>query len=196
MLHKQSSPGPASRPEKSEIASLERFYNSNRTEFLKWAYKQYGLASDDAIDIYQDSVIILFENMQKGKLNDLQCTTKTYFYGIAKNLVFAYMKRRGRQMEYFDGFLNNGTAEAVVPSPDAEPDWVDTALEVMDKTLRSLNHKGQTIMYLFYHEKKTLRQIAQTLGYSNESVLKTTKNRYRKALQERMQAEMERQNAA
>ena len=197
MLHQQLSLGPASHPEKSETDDFfERFYTNNRTEFLKWAYKYYKLDSDNAIDIYQDAVIVLFENLQKGKLRHLRCTLKTYFYGIAKNLIFAYIKQRGRQMEYLDGFPNKGIFETIVPAPDAEPDWMDAALEILDETLQTLNHKGQAIMYLFYHEKKNLRQIAQTLGYSNKNVLKTTKNRYRKVLQEKVQAEIKRQNAA
>ena len=41
--------------------------------------------SDEAKDIYQESIIIFYEQVQSGKLV-LQCKIKTYIYSIARRL--------------------------------------------------------------------------------------------------------------
>ena len=69
-----------------DTGALDRFYIAHRMEFVKWADKTYGLGSSEAIDIYQDSFIILYENIMNGKLINLESSLKTYMFAVGKNL--------------------------------------------------------------------------------------------------------------
>jgi RNA polymerase sigma factor (sigma-70 family) len=182
---------------KDEALFMDRFYLSHRTEFLKWSYKTYGLQPETAIDIYQDAVIVLFENYRKGKLNDLRATVKTYFYGIAKNIIFVYLKKQSRQTAYTDVFPDADSADVQhCKEMDAAQEWTDNTIEIINRAVESLPAKGQEIIHLFYYEKKSLREITGILKYSSENVVKTTKMRYKKALKQWIEKEMNRQCAA
>lgn len=179
-----------------ELRFLDNFYTHHRVEFLKWAYKSYSLSPDEAIDIYQDAVIVLFENYRKGKLVELRSTVKTYFYGITKNLIFVYLKKRAKQLGHLDLHANLEAAEEYAYAQDNDNDWMENTFEVIANTVKKLSVKGQSIIHLFYYEKKSLRQITEELGYSSEDVVKTTKMRYKKALKEMVKEEMNKQYAA
>ncbi len=179
-----------------ELQFLDQFYKSHRTEFIKWAYKYYSLAPDEAIDIYQDAVIVLFENHQKGKLQELRSTVKTYFYGIAKNMIFVYLKKKNRQKSYVHTFSEAGSAAENIPQSDASDDWTEEAIDIITRMVKRMSEKGQAIMYLYYYEKKSLREITKILGYSSEDVVKTTKMRFKNILKQRVSDEISRQNAA
>lgn len=180
-----------------ESRFLDQFYLSHRTEFMKWSYKVYGLPPEAAVDIYQDAVIVLFEKYRQGKLTGLRATVKTYFYGIAKNLIFIYLKKQSRQMAYADAFPNSDVADTQhCKDVDGGQDWVEDTIEIISRAVGNLSARGQEIIHLFYHEKKSLREITGILGYSSEDVAKTTKMRYKKALKQMVEEEMNRQCAA
>jgi len=187
-----------SSPEKApleELSFLEQFYTSHRTEFLKWSYKHYSLSPQEAIDIYQDAIIVLFENHQKGKLTELRSTVKTYFYGIAKNLIFVYLKKRTRRNAYIETVADMSSIDKNI-SDDTHTDWMENTMDVISDAVNRLSAKGQAIIYLFYYEKKSLREITRILNYNNEDVVKTTKMRYKKILKEMVQSELIKQEAA
>jgi len=50
--------------------TLEKIYIENREGFLNFA-KKYNVSEYDAIDIYQDSIMVLRENAINGKIDDL-----------------------------------------------------------------------------------------------------------------------------
>lgn len=179
-----------------ELQFLDQFYTSHRTEFLRWAYKHYSLTPEESIDIYQDAVIVLFENYQKGKLQDLRSSVKTYFYGIAKNLIFAYLKNRSKQKAYLEPFSDVSLQAENISQVDPHHDWMEDTIEVITDTIKRLSVKGQEILYLYYYEKKSLREITSLLGYSSENVVKTTKMRYKNLLKQMVRDEINRQNAA
>ncbi|MDJ1484911.1 sigma-70 family RNA polymerase sigma factor [Cytophagaceae bacterium YF14B1] len=179
-----------------ELCFLDQFYVTHRVEFLKWAYKHYSLSPEEAIDIYQDAVIVLFENYQKGKLQELRSTVKTYFYGIAKNLIYVYLKKRTKQKNHIGTFSELDTLADTISSSDPHNDWFEETIDVINETVQKLSSKGQTIIQLFYYEKKSLREITKILGYNSEDVVKTTKMRYKKLLKQMVQEELNKQYAA
>ena len=69
-------------------ATLEKVYVENREGFLNFA-KKYNVSEYDAIDIYQDSIMVLRENAINGRIDDLQSNISTYlFYPNYSNLFF------------------------------------------------------------------------------------------------------------
>lgn len=165
----------------------DHFYVSHRNEFLKWTFKQYHLLPDEAVDVYQDAIVILYESAVSGKLDTLQCSVKTYFFGIAKNLISTYLKKKIREKERYETLAE--THHELEPVAEKENDWMEYPLEVMAGAIKNLSGRGQAILHLFYFEKMSLREITQVLGYKSEDVVKTTKMRYVKLLRETMKTE-------
>jgi RNA polymerase sigma factor (sigma-70 family) len=165
----------------------DHFYASHRNEFLKWTFKQYHLLPSEAIDVYQDSIVILYENAVSGKLDTLQCSVKTYLFGIAKNLISTYLKKKIREKERYESLVTEHYE--MVSTADKGNDWMDYSMELMAEAIKKLSSRGQAILHLFYFEKMSLREITQVLGYKSEDVAKTTKMRYMRILREIMEAE-------
>lgn len=166
----------------------DHFYASHRNEFLRWTFKHYHLLPNEAIDIYQDAIVILYENAVNNKLATLQCSVKTYFFGIAKNLISTYLKKKIREKERYESLVTDHYELAATPEKNAE--WMEYSLEMMTEAIKKLSSRGQAIMHLFYFEKMSLREITQVLGYKSEDVAKTTKMRYMKILREIMETEV------
>ena len=165
----------------------DSFYASHRSEFLKWTFKQYHLMPDEAVDVYQDAITILYESASSGRLDTLQCSVKTYFFGIAKNLISTYLKKKIRAKERYETLVEEHHGLETVA--EKENDWMDYSLEVMAGAIKNLSARGQEILHLFYFEKMSLREITQVLGYKSEDVAKTTKMRYVKLLREMVKTE-------
>ena len=69
---------------------LQKIYNENRDTFIKFS-KKYNVEEYDALDIYQDAVLIFYENIISGKIvsgqpivsisvHDLQDSGQCSFY--------------------------------------------------------------------------------------------------------------------
>jgi RNA polymerase sigma factor (sigma-70 family) len=169
----------------------DQFYVTHRSEFLKWAYKNYHLMPEEAIDIYQDAIVILYENATSGKLDQLQCSTKTYFFGITKNLISTYLKKKIKEKEKYEKLPENVQALEMLAVTERTNDWMEYSIEVAGEAIKKLSSKGQAILHLFYYEKMSLKEITQVLGYKSEDVVKTTKMRYMKILREIIEADMQ-----
>src|SRR5690554_2756328 len=74
-----------------DTAVLDEIYLQYKGGFLEYA-KRYPIDQDVVRDIYQDSMIALYENIVQGKLNGLKSSIKTYLYAIGKYKIFAYLK--------------------------------------------------------------------------------------------------------
>lgn len=187
------SPSIAPEPETSseQLKYWDQFYVTHRSEFLKWAYKNYHLMPEEAIDIYQDAIVILYENATSGKLGQLQCSVKTYFFGITKNLISTYLKKKIKEKEKYEKLPENVHALEMLAVTERTNDWMEYSIEVVGEGIKKLSSKGQAILHLFYYEKMSLKEITQVLGYKSEDVVKTTKMRYMKILREIIEADMQ-----
>ncbi len=175
----------------SNLQYWDQFYVTHRSEFLKWAYKNYHLMPEEAIDIYQDAIVILYENATSGKLDHLQCSIKTYFFGITKNLISTYLKKKIKEKEKYEKLPDNIQILEGLAIAERSNDWMEYSLEVVGESIKKLSSKGQAILHLFYFEKMSLKEITQVLGYKSEDVVKTTKMRYMKILREIIEADMQ-----
>jgi len=169
----------------------DRFYSKHRSEFLKWSYKNYHLMPDEAVDIYQDAIVILYENAISGKLDRLQCSVKTYFFGIAKNLISTYLKKKIKEKEKYEKLPDNLQILETMAVTERSNDWMDYSIEVVGESIKKLSSKGQAILHLFYYEKMSLKEITHVLGYKSEDVVKTTKMRYMKMLREIIESDIQ-----
>src|SRR4051794_41115573 len=65
--------------------ALQQFYSAHRREFISWVQKAFGYPPEEATDIYQDSIIVVYENILSEKITSLNASLKTYLFSIGKN---------------------------------------------------------------------------------------------------------------
>ncbi|MGB0932136.1 MAG: RNA polymerase sigma factor [Chitinophagales bacterium] len=152
---------------------LEQLYLKQGPLFVNWLKKNYQCSQEEAIEAYQESILIFCQNIMNGKLKKLTCKPHTYLFAIGKNVFLS--KRRKYQLENIS--LSN--------EQDSIPD--DTDLEVgiqldekQQRLARVIGQMGKVcraILTAFYLHDKSLKEIAQALKYKNMDVIYTQKKR-------------------
>ena len=77
---------------------MAQLYNDYRAPFLAWARKYFTLDDETLIDVFQDAVIVLYQNVVEEKLTQLDSSLKTYLFGIGKNLLYKRLRKTKREM--------------------------------------------------------------------------------------------------
>lgn len=135
---------------------------------------RWNLPEDEIKDIYQESMIALFENARKGKLDGLKSSLSTYLYAIGKYLAFRRLKKLGKQEELdadFDFSLLSGVHES-----DEDEENADLK-SLVAKGLSKMGEVCREVLRLFYYEEKSLDEICGLLNYPNKNVVKSQKSR-------------------
>jgi RNA polymerase sigma factor (sigma-70 family) len=152
-------------------AELKRIYTSYRQEFLLWAVRNYEFTIDEAEEVYQQTMIIFYENIIFGKVTAITTDVKTYVFGIGKNKIREIMRNKkpadlSTQTDYLvDTSLFHG-------NDDQE---YENKLNMVEHCLDQLGEPCRTILIQFYYHKSSMNDIAEKLNYKNSDSIKTQK---------------------
>lgn len=157
---------------------MESLYKDNRESFIQWGRRKHNLENDDLLDIYQNTMIVLHENIKHNRIDNIEVSGITYLYSIAKNLIYKY-HRKNKMINRHQVRLSEHYQFIAVNNNEAElyHQALTTALENMKEPCR-------TILNLFYIRGLKLPAIVTELAYSSVDVLKTQKSRCLKKLKE------------
>ena len=159
-------------------AALEFFYKENWSAFL-WFSRQYDLQEAEPKDIYQDAVIAVYENAQKGKLDTLEAKLSTYLFSVGKFMIFRRLKKKNKW------YAEESVYElADLADWDFDDDNDDAEIMNLRQAFLKLGNQCKEVLKLFYYEEKNLDEILQLLDYSSKDVLKSQKSRCLKKLKE------------
>jgi RNA polymerase sigma factor (sigma-70 family) len=139
-------------------------------------------STDDAWDNFQETMAALFVNVSKSNFQ-LTSALKTYIYQINRNMWLAELKRqKKRPIRIHD-------------NEDSELAYLDTTNEIIEKELKlklieneifKLGENCQRIIKLYYHLKKSMKEIALEVGYTNSDNAKSQKAKCIKQLKTRL----------
>ncbi|MEC3879210.1 RNA polymerase sigma factor [Parapedobacter sp. 10938] len=163
-----------------DTTTLDVIYLQYKSGFLAFA-QRYPITTEVALDIYHDSMIVLYENMVKGKLNGLKSSIKTYLYAIGKYKIFAYLKSNPQQEEPLGDEL---TEEMTL----FEIDTTEERLKLLQRAYLQLGPKCQQVLHLFYYKGLKLDDIQRQMSYESKDTVKSQKSRCLKQLKQIIQA--------
>lgn len=149
--------------------TIRELYNEQRPGFLRFLKSHFNLSEEDAVDIFQDSVVALIENIQKGKLDHYEHALSTYLFAIGK---YKAIRMRKEQIKMMPIDFRDADIEL------ADTDDADQTLQ--EKIISRLSHLGERcrdILRLFYYEGKKTDEIMKLMGYENKNVFKSQKSR-------------------
>ncbi len=155
---------------KHEPAAIETIYRENFSAILSYIQKNGGYA-DDAQDIFQEAMVILFENTRTESF-ELTCRIKTYLYSVCRRLWLKKVQRERRL--YVSG---SETLDEIVPVEDdlEVHEKKDEELKLMRGALDRIGEPCKSLLEAFYIQKKSMPEIAETFGYTNADNAKTQK---------------------
>lgn len=126
--------------------------------------------SDDARDIFQEALIVLYEKVRLGTF-ELNCQLKTYLYSVCKRL---WLKRLQQNSRYIS------TAIEIEPTVNVEEDMAehekrDADYEHMNKAIVNLGEPCKSLLEAYYINKLNMQDIAAQFGYTNADNAKNQK---------------------
>jgi RNA polymerase sigma factor (sigma-70 family) len=132
-----------------------------------------GASEEQAIDIYQDAMIVLLDNAEKGKIRSGSAKLSTYIVQICLN------KFRGEIPERGGDIIKS--VDELPDVPEEKPDDMEEKLVQLEKCIERLSNKSKQLVNLWM-EDFSHRSIAEKLGYANEHVSKSLFNEIKNTL--------------
>lgn len=172
---------------------LMDMYERLRACFNAWKRLCRDVAEEDASDVFQDSFVILWENIEHGALNsedgqvyasragktyDVQ-DLSAYFMRIVKNK-YREMLRRNGKLPIFAADEDN--------LPDTSADDVSASRHlVVCSSIMDLPARCRQILTMFYYDGMSLDEILEALGHEGSyNGLKTRKHKCMQSLKDRV----------
>jgi RNA polymerase sigma factor (sigma-70 family) len=155
----------------SNDQALSYLYDKPLRKIRKYILSNNG-STEDANDIFQDAVIILFNQIINNKYNS-DLDIDGFLFSVARNLWIDKIRREKRMLNKDFTQESNHT--------DFNDQLKDLIVKEKSTALRAvfekLDEKCQKILHFAIYEKLSMKEISEKMGYSNENVAKS--NHYR-----------------
>jgi RNA polymerase sigma factor (sigma-70 family) len=158
---------------------------------LNWLYDNYlqtvkkhvlnnSGSDDDVSDVFQDTIIVLYNQIVSDTLN-LTTDLKGYFFGIARNVWSAQLRKKQRTVEL----------EIDLPDEDETEEQSDPVLErIVSRVFTQLKPDQQMILNLF-SDGLSYEEIASKMDLKNEVYARRKKYLSKESLIELMKEDPE-----
>ena len=162
--------------------ALGRFYLEGKAAFVKWAEKYFQCRYIEAVDVYQDAIITLYENIVVGKyVQQDGSSIKTYLYAIGKNI---FLKKLSLEKKVQDRVIPELSVQADEDTEKKETLMVEDELryDAVMQAFATLKEPCKSLLKYFYYQGLSMKEIAAKLNYKSEQVAKSQKVRCMKTL--------------
>lgn len=149
--------------------AVETIYQENFNTVQALVINNNG-SSDDAKDIFQEAIIVLYEKVRSGAF-ELNCQLKTFLYSVSRRL---WLKRLQQQNRYS---APGDSMEQVVPVEDdlEAHEQRNAEFEMMEKAISNLGEPCKSLLEAYYIQKQNMQVIAAQFGYTNADNAKNQK---------------------
>ena len=148
---------------------LKRLYIAYFPMVLQLVINNSG-DGDDAKDIYQEAIIILYNKVKTGDF-ELSSKLKTYIYSVCRRL---WLKRLS-QLNRYGGDIKDFEEYLSVDDETERNNERDVQFNKMGDALKLLGEPCKTIIEDFYINNRSMQEICDNFGYTNADNAKTQK---------------------
>ena len=149
--------------------AIETIYRENYGSIQSFIVKNNGYP-DDARDIFQEAMIVLFEKATSGSF-ELTCQIKTYLYSVCRRL---WLKRL-QQLQRFNPSVEILEETIAVEDELETHNKRNEDLILMENALMKIGEPCKSLLEAYYLQKKSMPEIADFFGYTNADNAKTQK---------------------
>lgn len=166
-----------------------RFLEDVRTAVLQEARKRFGSSGLSPEDLTQEAMLVTFEKVHNGTLTRLTSSLKTYVIGVLKKKgleaqrdqsKFASVPNQsGQSTDDVIDPVDIGTAQNAIDrwlNKDSAEEQDELQSAVYD-IVTNMDDPCKTILWAYYWEGNSMREIATLMDYNNARVATTQKSR-------------------
>ncbi len=152
-----------------DLSELDKVYLEVKPKFIAFASKQFpGINMEIILDIYQDTIIVFYHNIQRGILSEIKSSLSAYIIQIGKVKLIQHIDNVKKDWEMKGLFIDNAIAHEDYNYK------IDQAVKFI---FSKMTDACKQILQLFYYEKKSMDEIALMLNYKNADTVKSKKSR-------------------
>ena len=152
--------------------ALDEIYLKNKPDFTARALAKYNKLPQDFIeDVYQDVMIIFFQNVMNDKLIALRASIGAYLFGIGDNYIKSLLRKNEKENKVKSEILKG---DLYIPH---EENNKEKLFILMDRLIELMAEKCQKILKFFYFEKKNITFITEHLGFKDK--FQTSREKHR-----------------
>jgi RNA polymerase sigma-70 factor (ECF subfamily) len=152
-----------------DLAELDKVYIEIKPRFINYAKKQFPhIQLEDIEDIYQDTIIVFYNNIRRGLLVEINSSLSAYIIQIGKIKLIQFTEKQENARSIRTNFVDNEITE------DEYDQRIDQAVKFI---FSKMSDACKQILNLFYYEKKSMEEIALILSYKNADTVKSKKRR-------------------
>jgi len=190
----------------STIALLNGFAAEQRGRTINWLRSQLGLSRSDAEDVFQDSFLVLYENLANGTLAELPRSLSAYLNETCRRKALELLrdneKKHGKgttEAESDRQNLEEGEDETI---PFFDDSLLDEVLEMDEVTVnaerverqeaavrevvRELPDPCNKLLWGYYFEDLSMKDMAAMYKYKSPESVKVMKSRCMTRFETRM----------
>ena len=157
--------------------ALSYLYEKTLQKVRKYILSNKG-SKDESDDIFQDAVIVFFQQVRKGKF-DPKFEIDAYIYIVARNLWINKVRRDKKVI----GFEYEGQFEEIVDFTDQLKNIIDREKsKALSEVFNKLDEKCRKILQYSVYDKLSMKEISEKMGYTSVEVAKTNNYRCKKYL--------------
>ncbi|MBQ6080693.1 MAG: sigma-70 family RNA polymerase sigma factor [Muribaculaceae bacterium] len=168
----------------------DKFLSDARDKALRFALNHYSdwASNDECEDLVQEAMMTMYNRVHEGTLTELTSNLSTLVIGFVKNIA----KKKKSKQSTIATAMPFSQDEDDVPDPvaiararEAVSRWHDTendteSAQLQNAVLDIVEHMTEpcrSILWAYYWEGKTMKEIAEELNYSGKDVAKSQKSR-------------------
>lgn len=146
--------------------------------------KKYGADEVDAVDIYQDATIVLYEKMKRGNFK-LTASIQTYLNQICYNQFLARNKSSYNKKTVLTDEIDENINDWFEEYSSSKNEKIEIILRELDK-LKKENDICYERMRAFYYHKLTTADIAEKFGLKDSNSAKEQLSKCRKKIKNKI----------
>lgn len=146
-------------------------YKENYPKIKAYVTKNNG-SEEDAEDVFQEGVIVFYENLRNGKFKG-EASVNTYFYSICRNIWLSTFKKNRGGNEFLEEIhqMYELEGEEIVPNK-----------EIIGRVFDELKEECKQLLVDFYYANKSIKELRERLGLNSDQAVKNKKGRCLKYL--------------
>lgn len=121
-----------------------------------------GMGNEDAKDLFQESIIVLYEKLQDPNFT-LTSKVSTFLFSICKHKTLAELRKLRK---------TSSIKEEIISHEDESSQLND---EEIRRAIQELGHPCSELIAAFYYHQAKIKELQQEMGYSSENTAKQAK---------------------
>ena len=166
---------------------LEKCAKEQWQKTRSFLISRYSLSEDECADVFQDSLVILWRNINENKVDskDLGLSSSTYFMTICRNKTMELLRSKSKYVttpyeikpsKDFQVFQEN-QVEKILSLEDAHENIQKEKEALVRDIVKNLPSPCNELLWGYYGDGHSIKMHEKMFNYASENAVKVTKHR-------------------